>query len=312
MTLYASMTSSKVEWVERCCPLCGPGAAARVFAESNIDLSRLDQFAFASRKLPEYMHPRLCECTHCHLLYGNPVLSQESISAGYNEAAFDSGMEAEQASRTYQKLIERILPLLPDRDAALDIGTGDGVFLERLMESGFSRVRGVEPSSAPIAAAKPHIRGLIQNGLFDPGAFEPASLSLITCFQTMEHVWDPLGVCRGAHRLLKKGGALVVVVHNRQAMSARVLGRKSPIFDIEHLQLFSIPSSRRLFELAGFSGVQAKPIWNRYPLHYWIKLFPFPPGAKRAAISLVKKVPFLKVPIPVPAGNLVVWGFRDE
>ena len=306
------MAHSTVEWVERCCPLCGPGAGARVFAESNIDLSRLDEFAFASRKLPEYMHPRLCECTKCHLLYGNPVLSQESISAGYETAAFDSTTEAEQASRTYQSLIERILPRLPDRDAALDIGTGDGVFLERLLESGFSRVRGVEPSSAPIAAAKPHVREFIQHGLFDPNVFEPASFSLITCFQTMEHVWDPLGVCRGAHRLLKKGGAMVVVVHNRLAVSARVLGRRSPIFDIEHLQLFSIGSSQRLFELAGFSGIEAKPIWNRYPLDYWIKLFPFPPRAKRASISLVKKVPILQVPIPVPAGNLVVWGFRAE
>jgi SAM-dependent methyltransferase len=302
----------KFEWVDRCCPLCGPGVGARAFAESNINLDRLDEFAFASRKLPEYMHPRLCECTACHLLYGNPVLSKDSISAGYEDAAFDSGAEAEQASRTYQRLIERILPRLPDRDAALDIGTGDGVFLERLKENGFSRVCGVEPSAAPIAAAKPHIRELIQHGLFDPGAFEPGSFSLITCFQTMEHVWDPLDVCRGAHRLLKKGGALVVVVHNRRAISARVLGRKSPIFDIEHLQLFSIQSSLRLFELAGFSGVQAMPIWNRYPLHYWIKLLPFPTGPKRAAISFAKKVPFLQVPIPLPAGNLVVWGFRSQ
>ena len=300
----------KFEWVERCCPLCGPDVKARVVAESNINPDSLDEFAFASRKLPEYMHPRLCECSVCHLLYGNPVLSPDSISSGYEDAAFDSSAEAEQASRTYQRLIDRISPRLPDRETALDIGTGDGVFLERLKESGFNSVCGVEPSAAPITAAKPHIRGLIRHGLFDPGEFEPGSFSLITCFQTMEHVWDPLGVCRGAHRLLKKGGALVAVVHNRSAISARILGRKSPIFDIEHLQLFSVPSSLRLFELARFSDIQATPIWNRYPLHYWIKLFPFPYGAKRAAISFVKKLPFLQSPISVPAGNLAVWGFR--
>ena len=312
MTSDAPMTGSTVEWVERCCPLCGPGADACVFAESNIDLSRLNEFAFASRKLPEYMHSRLCECNGCEVLYGNPVLPLDSIAAGYEMAAFDSGEEADYASRTYQRLIERLVPRLPDCDAALDIGAGDGAFLERLVESGFTRVCGVEPSAAPIAAAKPHIRGFIRRGLFDPTAFEPGSFSLITCFQTMEHVWDPLAVCRGAYSLLKKGGALVAVVHNRHAMSARLLGRKSPIFDIEHLQLFSIRSSRRLFELAGLSGVQATPIWNRYPLHYWIKLFPLPPAVKGPAISLFRKTRILQMPIPVRAGNLVVYGFRSK
>jgi 2-polyprenyl-3-methyl-5-hydroxy-6-metoxy-1,4-benzoquinol methylase len=302
--------STKLEWVERGCPLCGPGAGARVFAESNIDVARLGEFAFASRKLPEYMHSRICECNVCRLLYSNPVLPLDLISAGYEEAAFDSGEEAEYASRTYQGLIDGILPLLPDRQAALDVGTGDGVFLERLIERGFSHVCGVEPSAAPIAAAKPHIRPLIRRGVLDCAAFEPGTFSLITCFQVMEHVWDPLAVCRGVFNLLKPGGALVVVVHNRQALSARLLGRKSPIFDIEHLQLFSIRSSRRLFEAAGFSDVRAAPIWNRYPLRYWIKLFPFSPAAKNAMISSAKMSRLLGVPVPLPAGNLVVSGFR--
>jgi hypothetical protein len=78
---------------------------------------------------------------------------------------------------------------------------------------------------------------------------------------------------------------LVAVVHNRRALSARLLGAKSPVFDIEHLQLFSTASSRRLFRLAGFSDVRAVPIWNRYPLHYWIKLFPFPATTKKMVVS---------------------------
>jgi SAM-dependent methyltransferase len=198
---------------------------------------------------------------------------------------------------------------LPDRRGALDIGAGDGVFLERLIDCGFSRVCGVEPSVAPIEAAKPSVRSLIRRGLFDPAAFEPDSFSLITCFQVMEHLWDPLDVCRGALKLLKPGGALVAVVHNRRALSARLLGAKSPIFDIEHLQLFSTASSRRLFRLAGFSDVRAVPIWNRYPLHYWIKLFPFPATSKKIVVSYTSQARAFQIPVPLPAGNLLVWGF---
>ena len=37
----------------------------RPFAEAKFDLDVLDGFAFASRKLPEYMHWRLVECGRC-------------------------------------------------------------------------------------------------------------------------------------------------------------------------------------------------------------------------------------------------------
>ena len=159
-----------------------------VFAESNIDFSRFTKFAFTARKVPEYMHPRLLECVSCDVLYSTPVWSMDFIEAAYQEAAFDSSAEAYFASLTYQRLINRILPHLPNRDAALDIGTGNGVFLERLLENGFTHVRGVEPSGTPVAAAKPHIRKLIRAGLFVPEEFAPGSFSLITCFQVMEHL----------------------------------------------------------------------------------------------------------------------------
>jgi SAM-dependent methyltransferase len=303
--------SPKIEWVERACPLCGAGVGARIFAESNIDMGRLNEYAFASRKLPEYMHPRLFECESCHLLYGNPVLAPKLIAGLYGEAAFDSAPEARYASITYQHLLQRIVPHLPDRQGALDIGTGDGAFLERLIECGFSGVCGVEPSAAPIEAASPKVRALIRHGLFDPANFEPRSFSLITCFQVMEHVWDPLELCRGALGLLKPGGALVTVLHNRYALSARILGTKSPIFDIEHLQLFSVDSSRRLLQLAGFSDVRVAPVWNRYPLHYWIKLFPLPQAIKQKAVSYTSQARVFRVPVPLPAGNLLVWGVRS-
>jgi hypothetical protein len=80
--------------------LCGPRAKSHIFAESNIDIGRLNEYAFASRKLPEYMHPRLCECESCHLLFGNPVLPPELIASGYEAAAFDSSSEAYYPSLT--------------------------------------------------------------------------------------------------------------------------------------------------------------------------------------------------------------------
>jgi len=299
----------KVSWVDRKCPLCGSADQSRVIAESNIDLAKLNSFAFASRKNPEYMHPRLVECPACRLLYGSPVLAPESLADAYRVADFDSGKEAWYASKTYIDQIRKFIPRLPDLDGALDIGTGDGVFLERLLELGFQNVSGVEPSRAPWEAAKPAIRQRIRLGLFDPADFEPGRLSLAACFQTMEHVPDPLGIATGVRSLLKPGGVFVIVVHNRKALSATILGFKSPIFDVEHLQLFSPETARSLLERAGYEDVHVAPLYNRYPLSYWMKLLPFPGGVKDGLLRAISSSGLGKALLSLPAGNLVCAGY---
>jgi hypothetical protein len=150
----------KLEFIPRACPLCG-GENFRVLAEATIDESRLTDSAFASRKLPEYMHSRMVECNLCGMLYANPVLRPEALADAYKEASFDSGAESRLAATTYRTLLDPHLPTLPSRRSALDIGAGDGAFVEELLGLGFEDVIGVEPSIAPIEAANPAIRGYL-------------------------------------------------------------------------------------------------------------------------------------------------------
>lgn len=300
-----------VSWVDRPCPLCGSVDQSRVIAESNIDLAKLDKFAFASRKKPEYMHPRLIECPGCGLLYGSPVLSPDTLASAYRDAAFDSGNEGRHASKTYGREIHKIISRLPDLNSSLDIGTGDGAFLEELISLGFANPTGVEPSEAPYAAARPEIRARIRCGLFRAEDYQLGEFSLVTCFQTMEHIWEPLEIARAVLPLLKRGGGFAIVVHNRFALSAKILGFKSPIFDIEHLQLFSPQTARGLLERAGYKNVQVSSIWNRYPLSYWIRLLPLPENVKNAVLGVARASGIGKINVPMPAGNLVCVGFKE-
>ena len=300
----------KMKLLSRPCPLCGSKDQNRIFAESNYDPKGLDPFAFASRKIPEYMRYRLVECPGCDLLYASPLPALGTLAKAYHEAAYDSSEEAHFAARTYGKVLDRFMDSLPDQKGALDIGTGDGAFLEELVARGFKEVRGVEPSLAPIRASKPEIRPLIRHGLFNPRHYKKESLNLVTCFQTIEHLYDPKQMALESHRLLKKGGALFLVGHNRRGLSARILGTQSPIFDIEHLQLFSPQSVKALLEKAGFAGVRVWPLWNNYPIHYWAKMLPFPRGMKPALIAALKGLGIGRLGLSLPAGNLAAVGFK--
>jgi SAM-dependent methyltransferase len=256
------------------------------------------------------MSHRLVRCTACDLVYAAQPPTGEQLAQAYHQADYDSAQEADDAAAAYIRAPGGALRRLPSRQAALEIGTGTGVFLQHLREHGFEHVVGVEPSTAAIAAAPPHRQAWIREGMFDEADFTPESFDQVCCFMTLEHVRDPLQVARSALRLLRPGGAFAAVTHDYRSFVNRTLGRRSPIIDVEHLQLFSAASVRRLFETAGFTdvGVQAFP--NRYRLSYWLRLLPLPGAVKDACGAALQATGAGELRLSANVGNVFVSGFR--
>lgn len=298
---------------ERACPVCGTASAdARVFLEESIDSARLSASSYASRKVPEFMSHRLVRCPGCSLVYVPQPPAQDTLAAAYHEAAYDSAQEAEDAATSYIQALAPLLQRLGPARSALEIGTGTGVFLEQLARLGWSELVGVEPSVAAINAAPPHRRAWIREGIFREGDFEPASFDLICCFMTLEHVADPTEVASAAFRLLRPGGAFVTVTHDYRSWVNRLLGRRSPIIDIEHMQLFCDASLRELFTRAGFRDVDARAFVNRYALGYWMRLAPLPQGAKGVLARTLSRAGVDHVKLGVNVGNTLCAGFKPR
>lgn len=301
-------TDSFGELTARGCPTCGSTDDGTVFAEQRLDMSALDQHAFASRKRPEHMRLRLVECPSCDLVYANPVPSPETLAQAYEEAAFDSAEEARYAARTYAEALDEIIAGLPDRRGALDIGTGEGAFLAELLGLGFTEIRGVEPSSAPIEVADPSVAGLIEHDVFRADTHAPSSLSLVTCFQTIEHVPDPASLVRAVVTLLKPGGVFALVCHDRRATINRLLSMRSPIIDVEHMQLFSPRSVDELLRRGGLEAVEHRTIRNRYPIRYWTRLLPFPQRPQELLDGALRRSGLGARPLAFNVGNMLAWG----
>jgi len=217
-------------------------------------------------------------------------------------------LESHYAARNHGLLLRSVLSLLPDRGRALDIGAGDGAFLDELRALGFAEIEGIEPSSGPLRDASPENRGVIHQGFFSDLNLATGAYSLVTCFQTIEHVEDAKALADGVMRLLKPGGLFLVVCHNFRALSARLLKHRSPIFDIEHLQLFSPVSLLNFFHQAGYQDIVIAPFTNRYPIEYWLKLAPTPKVASRIIERAVSFFRLAKICVPLRAGNLYAYG----
>ena len=175
---------------------------------------------------------------------------------------------------------------------------------------GFEETVGFEPSEAPLAAAPASVRDAIRPEPFSAGVLPDESFTLISCMQTIEHVLDPLDVCRDAVRALAPRGAVLIVCHDRRAFTARVLKQRSPIFDIEHVQLFSPRSMSALLRLAGLERIEVRPLRNRYPLRYWLQLAPIPESLRSALRRTLSAGRVVDRPVSLGVGNLVAVGYK--
>lgn len=296
----------------RSCPVCHTDSAkAKLFLEKNIDPTKLSEFSFASRKTPEFMCHRLMQCPSCDLVYANQPPGEDELAHAYHVADYDSSEEANDAAAAYISAILPALGKLAHRENALEIGTGTGVFLEYLAREGFIELAGIEPSSAAIAAAPEHRRAWIREGMFAEKDYAPESFDLICCFMTMEHVRDPNTIAQAAIRLLRPGGAFVTVTHNYRGLVNRWLGKRSPIIDIEHLQLFSERSLQYLFRNVGYTDIMINPFVNTYSLQYWTRLAPLPVVVKKSVSRLMSKTGLNGVKLGVNVGNLITVGFKN-
>lgn len=305
------MKHESIDVVVRACPVCGAGAdQSEPFLSDSRDERLLNSSSFASRKVPEFMSHAMVRCRACDLAYVDRPPSVEELAASYHTADYDSAEEAEDAADAYARAIEPVLAKLRARGAALEIGTGTGAFLDRLNEAGFGGLVGIEPSTAAIAAAPPHRRPWIREGIFEGADFPPESFDLICCFMTLEHVQDPGALVAAAHRLLRPGGVFVGVTHNRRAWLNRLLGRRSPIVDVEHMQLFSPASASRLLTGNGYVDVGGSSFSNRYRPSYWLRLAPMKRSVKDRLTRSLRGSWADKRRVALNVGNFMSWGFK--
>lgn len=297
----------------RSCPICQtPAASALLFHKKNINEDRISGFSYASRKEPEYMNHHLVRCQTCDLVYADNPPKQEDLANAYHIADYDSSDEANDAANTYIKAMKPVLEKLKNKNSVLEIGSGTGILLELLKNHGFTELVGVEPSSAAIAAAPAHRRAWLREDIFNENDFEPNSFDLICCFMTMKHVRDPMVTALAAKRILRPGGAFVTVTHNYNSLVNRVLGGKSPIIDIEHMQLFSKNSICELFNRCGFDEITTNPFVNSYSLSYWMRLTPLPNIIKRQLKLICDRSGINKLKIGLNVGNAITVGFRSN
>ena len=285
----------------RPCIVCG--SVCEVAYAEKVSEESMNDFTYSSRKIPELMHYEYQECKSCQLLFTSDTPEHSELIKAYEVAAYDSAVESHLAAKTYLKKLQKMIGTRIS--SILDVGCGDGAFLQACIEGGLATVEGIEPSTAAFSSASSDLSQRIFKGSYDD--YETSEkFDVVTLFQTIEHIRDPIGFLKDSQKFLRPGGFVAVACHDYTALPNKLLKDKSPIFDIEHLQVFSPESISRAMTMAGLRNVRVEAYANTYPVSYWLRLSPVPRSFKESRFLTNKLTRSAKIMLPV--GNIMAIG----
>jgi 2-polyprenyl-3-methyl-5-hydroxy-6-metoxy-1,4-benzoquinol methylase len=251
-------------------------------------------------------HHAIVECRNCSLVYTNPRPHAQEILDSYFTVE-DELYQQERDGRllTFERHIGPLEKLKKPPGRLLDVGAYTGIFVEVAGNHGWD-AWGIEPSRWALAQAR--ARGLqMIEGTLDSGGLPDASFDVVTMWDVIEHVSDPLSVLEQAHRLLGPGGIVVVHTMNLDSLFARLLGGKWPWLMEMHIYYFSRRTLRAMLEKAGFAVLEIQTQGRFVRFTYLATRIGALLGAPigRALGGLAKAAGVGAMPVPINLGDLM-------
>lgn len=152
----------------------------------------------------------------------------------------------------YDDLRERF-PRYTDKKVNLliDIGCGRGDYPARMKSLGWN-VLGIEPDPLSAELAKAKGVPVIVGNLGDAEIADETA-DQVTLQHVIEHLADPRAGIRECHRIVRKGGRVIIYTPNHESLGHRVFRDAwLPLDPPRHLFIFSERSMRRLIESSPF------------------------------------------------------------
>lgn len=286
------------------CAICDTNQKANILFAQSIDFSKVDKNTFSARRIPEKVHYQLLKCKNCGLIFSSPILPPNKIKLLYRDSTVTYNEEIPSLKKTYGNYLKIALKYASLNPSLLEIGSGNGFFLEQVKEMGLKDFWGIEPGRGAIQMARKDIKRRLIQGFFPTKQIQNKLFDIICVLQTLDHIIDPNKFLKECLKALNRGGIILCILHDTEGLSVKLLGERSPIFDIEHIYLFNKSNLKKIFENDGFRVVEIFDVKNNYPLLYWLRMLPLPGVIKFTLVQLVKLVKLDKLEIALKAGNI--------
>jgi len=171
----------------------------------------------------------LCRCHQCQAIFLSPFPDKARLAQAYDESyygegdeKFNEGLIEKMLDYFRNQRAKRIAGLIGNKGKVLDIGCGNGKFLEMIQTHGDIEPLGIEMEGNAGKRAKNILGDLIKIGVLERDDFDKSSIDAITLFHVFEHLTDPKEYLQIIQTILKPGGILYMSFPNIGSIQAKM------------------------------------------------------------------------------------------
>lgn len=294
-----------VDMIDTKCAICGNNQQTEILYPATFTEQDLSYHTYSARRLPDRVHFRFLRCKRCTLIFSSPILPHEKIEKLYKRSVFNYDDQVPYLNETYLRYFEKILKFLPNNPKILEIGCGNGFFLEYLKaKKGFTELYGVEPGKPSVAQAPAWLRKNIKIDIFKSGQYSRNSFDVVCTFHTLDHIVELNSFLEESYKILRKGGIFMAIIHDTDGLSVKLFKEKSPIFDIEHIYLFNKQNISKLAKKHKLHTEDVFNVENLYPLSYWARMTPSILNSRKYIGNFLKTTGLGNISFKLGAGNI--------
>jgi 2-polyprenyl-3-methyl-5-hydroxy-6-metoxy-1,4-benzoquinol methylase len=237
----------------------------------------------------------IVRCNKCNLVFESPRYDDSIIYMGYKKASGDShDSQYIMRVKNYSNILKKLQKYLPNQTKKLlDIGTAGGAFLEAANNFGYNSI-GLEPSEDMVHKAQN--RGLnVYQGTLEQNSFKKGSFDMVTMWDVLEHLPNPVYGLSKVHNLLNANGILIINYPNCGSYIEKILGQNFWWYMSLHLYYFDRKTIEIVCRKANFKVIAQLPYSQILELGYLVDMaakqnFPFANWISGLMPNFIKKI----------------------
>lgn len=211
---------------------------------------------------------KVLQCKKCSLVFVYPLPDRTELEEHYDDSYYHNWLDTQKESRI-RMWSNRLNKLKRFRSGGnlLDVGCGEGTFLQLAKENGW-KTSGTEVSSYAARYAANVSGADIFCGELPDARYPENSFDVVTMWHVLEHVRDPKRYLKEIHHILKPDGLLVMAVPNLNDLVMQITyriikRRKMKLFSKDekevHLYHFSAETIKAYLDKTGFECLTLSP-----------------------------------------------------
>jgi dolichol-phosphate mannosyltransferase len=240
------------------CKICGSKYYQKVF-DSRESVSIHDQIVRTAGVARQNAHGQIVKCLECGIVCTNPLpaVDGRNLHDGYiDDVLYRDDIIARKKTSVY--LLNKLSDLLPGKGKLLDIGCRYGDFLAVASKVGYVTY-GIESSREAALYAVERKVGLVHQGTIGHAPFKTEEFDVITAFNVLEHLHDPVFELRTIYQLLAPKGIFCFSTLNVANWFPWIMGEKWSCYSDANLYYFNIQTVTLLLERCGFAILRVCP-----------------------------------------------------